>query len=270
MKWPSRSQARNAAVSSTSSESRTAFGGLHGRGHALDHREHGGEVADGELQVRESAAHGLDERLALVRRELPLELDAHDRLAPARLAGVADAHDVPVRVALDADDRMQQQAHAVTRPLDGRAHRVHQERGVGHVDLERRAGGRRVDRRARPSAPGRGRRRSRRDPRSGGRARPARTCAGARAACVRAARGRSRSAARCAAGSRGSRSALRVRRGADARRGVRSRAHAIRSSPARAGPAARSRCAPAPLPRWRRRPAAPRSRRSGRCASARW
>ena len=45
----------------------------------------------------------------------PLELEPHDRLAAARLARVGDAHDAPGGVALDADDRMQQQAHACAR-----------------------------------------------------------------------------------------------------------------------------------------------------------
>ena len=217
----------------------------------------------------ERLAHGRDERLALLARELPLELEPHDRLAPARLARIGDAHDAPLGVALDADDRMQQQAHAVAGALHGGAHRVDQERRVGHVDLERRAGGRRVDDAHGDRLAGRARRRSRRGRPSGGRAPRGRTCAAARAGCGRAARARSRSGARCGAGSRGSRSALRARPGADARRGVRSRAHAIRSSHARGGPAARSPCAPARPPRSRRPPAARRSRRCGRCASAR-
>ena len=119
--------------------------GLHGAGHAVDHREHRREVADGGLQLAERLAHGGDERLALLGRELPVELEPHHRLPPHRPARVGDAHDAPVGVALDADDRVQQQADAVPGALHGGAHRVDQERRVRHVELERRAGGRRVD-----------------------------------------------------------------------------------------------------------------------------
>ena len=88
MKCPSRSHSRNATVSSTSSDARTAAA-VHGlRRHALDHPEHRREVADGELQVGERVAHRRDERLALLGRELPVELDSHHRLAAARLACV--------------------------------------------------------------------------------------------------------------------------------------------------------------------------------------
>ncbi len=119
--------------------------GLHGAGHPIDHREHRREVADGGLQLAERLLHGRDERLALLGRELPVELEPHHRL-PAHLpARVGDAHDAPVGIALDADDRMQQQADAVPGALHGGSHGVDQERRVRDVELERRAGGRRVD-----------------------------------------------------------------------------------------------------------------------------
>ncbi len=113
--------------------------------HPLDHPEHRAEVADGDLQLAERLAHGRDERLALLRRQRAVELESHHRLAPARLACVRDARDPAFGVALDTDDRMQQQADAEARALHGRAHGVDQERCVGHVELECRAGGRRVD-----------------------------------------------------------------------------------------------------------------------------
>ena len=52
--------------------------GVHGSGHALDHRQHRREVAHGELQLGQRLAHRRDQRLALLAASSwPLELQPH-------------------------------------------------------------------------------------------------------------------------------------------------------------------------------------------------
>ena len=81
----------------------------------------------------------------LIGVELAVDLDPHDRLAQRSPARVRDPEDAAVRVTLDADHRVQQQPDTVALRGDRLADRVHEERGVGQVDLERGSGGRRRD-----------------------------------------------------------------------------------------------------------------------------
>ncbi len=203
------------------------------------------------------------------RRQRAVELEPHDRLPPARAARIRDARDAALRIALDADDGVQEQAHVVAGALHRVAHGVDEERRIGNVHLERRA------------------RRWRVHGAYGHRLETAGV-----GEVVEAARlteelvevERAQPLAQCAT----EQHAHEIDQPLAARRALTARdqllelaqervrgmafahsAHANRSSPVRAGRAGRSRCARARPPRWRRRPGARRSRRCDRCASAR-
>ena len=127
-------------------------------------REHRREVADGDLQLAERLAHGGDERLAL--RPASSCRSSSRRITDSRaerLARVGDAH--------DATRRRRARCRRSGAAAGGRrgprrctaARTVSTRNGASrHVELERRAGGRRVDHAHGHRLAGRGRRRSRR------------------------------------------------------------------------------------------------------------
>ena len=219
---------------------------------------------------RERLAHGRDERLALLARRDGRS--SSTRMTDSRpLAARASAMCTmrPSASRSTPTIGMQQQAHAVAGALHGGAHRVDEERRVGHVDLERRACGRRFDHA------------------HGDRLQAARVGEVVEAARLpielleverpqplvqRAAEQHAGEGDQALAAGRALPARDQLFEFAQERmRGVAfaHAAHAIRSSHARGGPAGRSPCAPVRPPRWRPARAARRSRRCGRCASAR-
>jgi hypothetical protein len=109
------------------------------RDHLLHMLAHRGVVTHDAADVLDRRADRVLEAGQLVGRERAVELEVHDRLGRAGLAGVLDGDDAPGRVALGADDRVDDADDAQPAALELAADRVHEERQVVRVRLEDRA-----------------------------------------------------------------------------------------------------------------------------------
>ena len=109
--------------------------------HVLDVLAHRPVVAHDATDVLDRRADRVLEAGQLVGRQRAVELEVHDRLGRARLARMLDGDDAPARVALGADDRVDDADDAEATTLELAADRVHEERQVLGVRLEDRAAG---------------------------------------------------------------------------------------------------------------------------------
>ncbi len=139
---PSRSHHRNSSVSSISSACiarRARAGGLDQLGHPVGHRL---EVADRGLDVHQYDPDASLELRKLLRRQVPADLEVHDRLPDFRLPRVAHLHDAALAVALDPDHRVDDESDLEAPCAELLRDRVDQERHVLGVRLDDRADGR--------------------------------------------------------------------------------------------------------------------------------
>ena len=109
--------------------------------HAVDAIDHRVEVAHAQPHVAEHPRHRLGEVVQLVVGHAPVDLEVHHRFAVQRAAGRPDRPHPALVGALHPHHRVHDVADVETAAAQRLAHGVDQERGVGGVGLDHRAGG---------------------------------------------------------------------------------------------------------------------------------